>query len=76
VTYVSGRVWKPELTGTIFPIYSSNILALLIDCRPGQLSAMPDPALMWTFPGNWGIVVPCEMSVHSKRFRTGMESRE
>jgi hypothetical protein len=25
--YVRSRVWKPELTGVIFPIYSSDVLA-------------------------------------------------
>jgi hypothetical protein len=29
--------WKPELTGTIFPIYSSDVLAPHIVWRPGQL---------------------------------------
>jgi hypothetical protein len=36
-------VWKPELTGTIFPIYFSGISAPLIVRRPGQLSGWPAP---------------------------------
>jgi hypothetical protein len=41
--YVRSYVWEPELTGTIFPILSSDILAPLIGLRPGQLPDCPAP---------------------------------
>jgi hypothetical protein len=31
-------VWKPELTGAIFPIHSSDVLAPLTGWHPGQLA--------------------------------------
>jgi hypothetical protein len=42
-SYVRSRVWKPELTGTIFTIYSSDVLAPLIGWRPGQLPGWSAP---------------------------------
>jgi hypothetical protein len=42
-SYVRSRVWKPELTGTIFTIYSGDVLAPLIGWRPGQLPGWPAP---------------------------------
>jgi hypothetical protein len=46
-SYVRSRVWKTELIGTIFPIYSSDVLVPLIGWRPGQLPGWPalNPAL-------------------------------
>jgi hypothetical protein len=45
---LAGGVWKLELTGTIFPIYSSDVLAPLLGWRRGQLPAGPplNPALV------------------------------
>jgi hypothetical protein len=42
-SYVRSRVWKPELTGNIFPIYSSDVLPPLIGWRPGQLPGWSAP---------------------------------
>jgi hypothetical protein len=36
-SYVRSRAWKHELTGTIYPIYSSDFW------RPGQLPGWPSP---------------------------------
>jgi hypothetical protein len=42
-SYVRSRVWRHELTGTIFSIYSSCVLAPRIGWRPGQLPGCSAP---------------------------------
>jgi hypothetical protein len=43
ITCTERNTWKPELIGTILPIYSSDVLASFVAWSPGQLPSWLAP---------------------------------